>query len=63
MRTWRDPHGTATERSSAALWADGFGRVGTRSLQILALLAVVAVLVYVVTQLTLVVIHGRLPAR
>lgn len=41
---------------ASALWADGFGRVGTRSLQVLAVLAVVAVFVLVVTQLTLVVI-------
>ncbi|WP_146844876.1 AI-2E family transporter [Cellulomonas terrae] len=43
-------------RSATALWSDGFGRVGTRSLQVLAVLAVVAVFVLVVTQLTLVVI-------
>lgn len=43
-------------RPASALWSDGFGRVGTRSLQVLAVLAVVAVLVLVVTQLTLVVI-------
>ena len=46
----------APERSAPALWSDGFGRVGTRSLQVLAVLAVVAVLVLVVIQLTLVVI-------
>jgi predicted PurR-regulated permease PerM len=40
----------------AALWADGFGRVGTRSLQVLAVLAVLAVFVLAVTRLTLVVI-------
>jgi len=38
------------------LWSDGFGRVATRSLQVLAVLAVVAVFVFLVTQLTLVVI-------
>lgn len=38
------------------MWSDGFGRVGTRSLQVLAVLAVVAVFVLAVTQLTLVVI-------
>ncbi|QTE28110.1 AI-2E family transporter [Pengzhenrongella sicca] len=42
--------------SAASLWADGFGRVGTRSLQVLAVLAVVAVCVLAVTQLTLIVI-------
>lgn len=41
---------------ASALWSDGFGRVGTRSLQVLAVLAVVAVFVLAVTQLTLVVI-------
>lgn len=44
------------EHRAAGLWSDGFGRVGTRSLQVLAVLAVVAVFVLVVTQLTLVVI-------
>lgn len=44
------------QRETSSLWSDGFGRVGTRSLQVLAVLAVVAVLVLVVTQLTLVVI-------
>ncbi|MFS0704701.1 AI-2E family transporter [Cellulomonas sp. 179-A 9B4 NHS] len=38
------------------LWSDGFGRVGTRSLQVLAVLAVIAVFGFVVTRLTLVVI-------
>ncbi|MBO3089513.1 AI-2E family transporter [Cellulomonas dongxiuzhuiae] len=41
---------------TASLWSDGFGRVGTRSLQVLAILAVVAVGVVAVMQLTLVVI-------
>lgn len=41
---------------TAELWADGFGRVGTRSLQTLAVLALVAVGVLAVTRLTLVVI-------
>ena len=42
--------------ATASLWSDGFGRVGTRSLQTLAVLAVVAVFVLGVMQLTLVVI-------
>ena len=42
--------------AAAALWADGFGRVATRSLQTLAVVAVVAVGVLAVMQLTLVVI-------
>ncbi|QZN84175.1 AI-2E family transporter [Cellulomonas sp. C5510] len=40
----------------AALWSDGLGRIGTRSLQVLALTAVVVVVGYVLTRLTLVVI-------
>ncbi len=40
----------------AALWSDGMGRVGTRSLQVLALTAVLVVAGYVLTRLTLVVI-------
>lgn len=52
-----DPRPAPPERSATgALWADGFGRVGTRSLQTLAVLAVVAVGVLAVMQLTLVVI-------
>lgn len=47
---------TSPVRGASSLWSDGLGRVGTRSLQVLALLAVVAVFVLVVTQLTLVVI-------
>lgn len=43
-------------RTPAALWSDGFGHVATRSVQVLAVVAVVAVGVLVVTQLTLVVI-------
>jgi len=38
------------------VWADGFGRIGARSLQVLALLAVVAVAVLAVTRLTVVVV-------
>src|SRR5690606_29573847 len=52
VRTPQPPSGGTTSR----LWSDGFGRVATRSLQTLAALLVVAVLVFVVTQLTLVVI-------
>jgi predicted PurR-regulated permease PerM len=43
-------------RTAGGMWADGFGRVGTRSVQALALLTLVTVLVFAVTQLTLVVI-------
>jgi putative heme transporter len=43
-------------RGASRLWSDGFGRVGTRSLQVLAVIAVVAVLGFVGTRLTLVVI-------
>lgn len=42
--------------NASSLWSDGFGRVGTRSLQVLAVLAVVAVFVLALTQLTLIVI-------
>lgn len=38
------------------LWSDGFGRVGTRSLQILAVVALLTVVGFAVTRLTLVVI-------
>ncbi|WP_152192661.1 AI-2E family transporter [Georgenia satyanarayanai] len=44
------------ERGASGLWTDGLGRVGTRSLQVLAVTAVLAVLVFVLTRLTLVVI-------
>ncbi|WP_136517667.1 MULTISPECIES: AI-2E family transporter [Cellulomonas] len=44
------------QRRTAGLWSDGFGRVGTRSLQVLAVVALVAVFGFVVTRLTLVVI-------
>ena len=44
------------ESRSSRLWSDGFGRIGTRSLQILAVLAVIAVVGFVGTRLTLVVI-------
>jgi len=46
----------APGHSASSLWSEGFGRVGTRSLQVLAVLAVVAVFVLVMTQLTLIVI-------
>jgi len=41
---------------STSVWTDGFGRIGARSLQVLALLAVVAVAVFAVTRLTVVVV-------
>jgi predicted PurR-regulated permease PerM len=47
---------TPAEHPTSRLWSDGFGRVGTRSLQILAVIAVVAVFGFVGTRLTLVVI-------
>lgn len=43
-------------RGASGLWSDGFGRVATRSLQVLAVIAVVGTLVFAGTQLTLVVI-------
>ncbi|MFC8190857.1 AI-2E family transporter [Cellulomonas sp. NPDC057328] len=46
----------ADERRTPGLWSDGFGRVGTRSLQVLAVVAVITVFGFVVTRLTLVVI-------
>ncbi|RWZ58421.1 AI-2E family transporter [Labedella populi] len=42
------------KRPASALWSDGFGRLGTRSLQLIAILIVVIGVVYVITQLTLV---------
>ncbi|GAB2465283.1 hypothetical protein GCM10027063_03250 [Promicromonospora xylanilytica] len=47
---------TRGARGASRLWSDGFGRVGTRSLQILAVIAVIAIFGYVGTRLTLVVI-------
>ncbi|GIG41180.1 AI-2E family transporter [Cellulomonas phragmiteti] len=44
------------QRTAGTLWSDGFGRVGTRALQTLAVLAVLAVGVLAVMELTLVVI-------
>ncbi|MFC8796097.1 AI-2E family transporter [Promicromonospora sp. NPDC057138] len=49
-------HETPSDSATSRLWSDGFGRVGTRSLQILAIIAVIAVFGYVGTRLTLVVI-------
>ena len=49
-------HDTPAGRGTSRLWSDGFGRVGTRSLQILAVVAVVAVFGFVGTRLTLVVV-------
>ena len=49
-------HEAIADRVAPRLWSDGFGRVGTRSLQILAVVAVVAVFGFVGTRLTLVVI-------
>jgi predicted PurR-regulated permease PerM len=48
--------GSRPPAATSGLWADAFGRVGTRSLQVLAVLAVLAVFVLAVTRLTLVVI-------
>ncbi|WP_418275414.1 AI-2E family transporter [Isoptericola jiangsuensis] len=52
----RAPAGPPAPGGASKLWSDGFGRVGTRSLQTLAVIAVIAVLGYVGTRLTLVVI-------
>ncbi|MFD2794148.1 AI-2E family transporter [Promicromonospora vindobonensis] len=49
-------HGAPAERGTSRLWSDGFGRVGTRSLQVLAVVAVIAVFGFVGTRLTLVVV-------
>ena len=49
-------HDGHVDRGASRLWSDGFGRVGTRSLQILAVVAVVAVVGDVGTRLTLVVV-------
>jgi predicted PurR-regulated permease PerM len=49
-------HGTPADRGTSRLWSDGFGRVGTRSLQVLAVVAVIAVFGFVGTRLTLVVV-------
>jgi predicted PurR-regulated permease PerM len=44
------------EGGASQLWSDGFGRVATRSLQVLAVVVVLAVAVFAGTRLTLVVI-------
>jgi predicted PurR-regulated permease PerM len=49
-------HESPADREASRLWSDGFGRVGTRSLQILAVVAVITVFGFVGTRLTLVVI-------
>lgn len=51
-----DPADGRGSRGVSQLWADGVGRAGTRSLQVLAILALIAVAVFVVTRLTLIVI-------
>jgi predicted PurR-regulated permease PerM len=43
-------------RTASALWADPVGKVGTRSLQVLAIVALVAASVFALTRLTLIVI-------
>ncbi|RWZ46122.1 AI-2E family transporter [Labedella phragmitis] len=42
------------KRPASALWGDGFGRLATRSVQVIAILIVVIGVVFVITQLTLV---------
>ncbi len=55
--TTAGPADGATDRPGVShLWADGVGRAGTRSVQVLAILALIAVAVFVVTRLTLIVI-------
>lgn len=49
-------HEAPAESGASRLWSDGVGRVGTRSLQILAVVAVISVFGFVGTRLTLVVI-------
>ncbi|GAA4713712.1 putative PurR-regulated permease PerM [Promicromonospora umidemergens] len=49
-------HEPPSGRGASRLWSDGFGRVGTRSLQILAVVAVIALFGFVGTRLTLVVV-------
>lgn len=46
----------ATPTTASTLWADGIGRAGTRSLQVLAVVALLTVAVFALTRLTLVVI-------
>lgn len=49
-------HAAPTDSRASRLWSDGFGSIGTRSLQVLAIIAIIAVFGYVGTRLTLVVI-------
>lgn len=44
----------SVRKPASALWGDGFGRLATRSVQIIAILIVVIGVVFVITQLTLV---------
>lgn len=56
-RALTSPTGTGESAPPpASLWRDGFGRLGTRSVQILAVLAVVALVVLAMSQLSLVII-------
>ncbi|NYD66282.1 AI-2E family transporter [Agromyces atrinae] len=50
------PEAKPVTRSASALWTDGPGRLATRAVQILAVLAVVAIFVWGMTQLSLVII-------
>ena len=50
------PRPDRADRTLASMWADGFGRVATRSVQTLAVLTLLAAGIFVVTQVTLVVI-------
>jgi len=50
------PPQAAEPRGASKLWSDGMGKVATRSVQTLAIVAIVAVAVFVGTRLTLVVI-------
>ncbi|GAB3158344.1 AI-2E family transporter [Myceligenerans halotolerans] len=44
------------DSGTSRMWSDGFGRIATRSLQVLAVIAIIAIFGYVGTRLTLVVI-------
>ncbi|GAA5027017.1 AI-2E family transporter [Microbacterium fluvii] len=44
------------ERAPWSLWADGFGRLATRAMQVIVVVAVAGAIVYVITSLTLVTI-------
>ncbi|MCI2958498.1 AI-2E family transporter [Agromyces atrinae] len=50
------PEAKPVTRSASAFWTDGPGRLATRAVQILAVLAVVAIFVWGMTQLSLVII-------